>query len=377
MVGVEEMMRASELQSHYATAQLDAEIAAVKAQFEDELARVRAENDRLVVIAREEQRSRAAASLAAEQAHADELARLRAQVEAEHGRLVAEQQVRRAEAQAREAELKALRETLRAEREEAEAKIDQLTNAISAAPSPSSIAAPWSVALRNLGWQASLAAAVSARLKAAMASPARLDGAKLAEIERNVQALSTSIQNLSRFAHTLASASECKQAPVDLSVLVAQIAAQAKGIAANANVGLETRVTGTDRVMVADEARLRCAWVCLVVNAIRFTPAGGTVSLEVHSLPDGSLRLEVADTGAGIAPDKLAELNAVLDSGVSATPGRPGDVAGLGIPTAAALARQMGGTFELESQPGHGTRALMVFPKSRQAQSAARQALAG
>lgn len=60
---------------------------------------------------------------------------------------------------------------------------------------------------------------------------------------------------------------------------------------------------------------------------------------------------------------KVEELNRTFD--MPAAQLRAGEPAGLGIPIAAALARQMGGAVMFESKQGGGTRAAVTFPKSR------------
>jgi two-component system sensor histidine kinase BaeS len=90
----------------------------------------------------------------------------------------------------------------------------------------------------------------------------------------------------------------------------------------------------------------------LVSNALRYTPAGGSVTLGA-SREDGALVLTVRDTGHGIDP---AALPHVFDRFTRADPSRhDSEHAGLGLAIAKALVEAHGGTIAVESEPGRGT----------------------
>lgn len=385
--GIEELMRSAERDVDLLAAASSDAIGALKSEFEADLARALAENQRLVAVARaavQQSEANAAAAMAESvAAHTAELDHMRELIESERVAFVEREKADRASLAKRTAghvaEVRALREAfeserrrycaeidgLKAETEALKAKVDELVSEAKSRPSNDS-GAPWGVALRALNWQAGLAGSVATRTQAAITNPGRLDAARLTDLDRTAQALQTAITNTKRFVHAMATAAECREGPVNLSALVSQIAGQAKGIAANARVELRTQVANGYDTIIVDEARLRYAWICLVVNAIRFTPPGGHVTLEAGSDADGSVRLQVSDDGVGIAPVKLEELRSVLDV-PPPTQTRPNEAAGLGVPMATALVRQMGGSLEINSQPGRGTRASLVFPGSKRA----------
>jgi signal transduction histidine kinase/CheY-like chemotaxis protein len=114
--------------------------------------------------------------------------------------------------------------------------------------------------------------------------------------------------------------------------------------------------------VLGDEVRLRQILVNLVGNAIKFTDRG-TVTIEASTLPalpetlEGHvrLRLAVADTGIGIAPDALPRLfNAFSQADASST--RRFGGTGLGLSIVRQLAEMMGGQARVESQVGTGSR---------------------
>jgi len=109
-----------------------------------------------------------------------------------------------------------------------------------------------------------------------------------------------------------------------------------------------------------DEVRFRQVLINLVSNAVKFTPAGGSVSVTVRHERDAIVIL-VADTGIGIAAANLPEVVKPffqVDSRLS----RKHDGTGLGLPIAIRLLEMMGGRFTLESEFGVGTRATVRLP---------------
>ena len=112
----------------------------------------------------------------------------------------------------------------------------------------------------------------------------------------------------------------------------------------------------------ADPARLRHVLVNILSNAVKFTDPQGEVSLTVRREPDGGFALRVADTGIGIAADKMAlalEPFGQVEQGLARR--HPG--IGLGLPLAQRLVELHGGTMEIASQPGQGTTVTARFPQ--------------
>ena len=113
--------------------------------------------------------------------------------------------------------------------------------------------------------------------------------------------------------------------------------------------------------LLGDEGRIRQICLNLVGNAVKFTNAG-EVRLEACAMPDtepGRIRLvlAVSDTGIGIPPAKLPTIfEAFTQVDTSSTRAFQG--AGLGLSIVERLARLMGGTIRIDSEPGVGTIAL-------------------
>jgi signal transduction histidine kinase len=116
----------------------------------------------------------------------------------------------------------------------------------------------------------------------------------------------------------------------------------------------------------ADDRRLSQVIGHLLSNAIKFTEAGGSVTLEAAIAPEdgGGLLIRVADTGIGIAADDLDrvfEPFTQIDSSLA----RRFDGSGLGLYVSRALVQGHGGQLVLRSSPGIGTTAEIRLPADR------------
>jgi len=113
-----------------------------------------------------------------------------------------------------------------------------------------------------------------------------------------------------------------------------------------------------------DARAIRQIWINLAMNAVKFTPHGGEVTLRLRRLPGGCLALEVADTGEGIPPEEIDKVMEGFSRGASADR-KAIDGAGLGLAIVNGLANLHGARFELESEVGKGTIARVIFPARR------------
>ena len=117
---------------------------------------------------------------------------------------------------------------------------------------------------------------------------------------------------------------------------------------------------GLPRLRV-DDRRMVQAVVQLLSNAVKFTPAGGSVTVAAAPTPEGGLRLAITDTGIGMAEgdlDRVFEPFIQLDDALS----RRYDGSGLGLYVARAIVHAQGGEVRLLSEPGRGTTAEISLP---------------
>jgi len=108
----------------------------------------------------------------------------------------------------------------------------------------------------------------------------------------------------------------------------------------------------------ADERRLKQALFNLISNAIKFTPAGGSVRLDARE-EEGDLILSVADTGVGIP---AADQGRVFEKFERGSPDSRDSGAGLGLSLVKSLIELHGGSVTIASEPGTGTTVLCRLP---------------
>lgn len=116
--------------------------------------------------------------------------------------------------------------------------------------------------------------------------------------------------------------------------------------------------------ITADERSVRQILINLNSNAVRNTPAGGTVRLFAKMLPEGELAFGVADTGHGIAEEDQSRVFEVF-SQAERDPHRTSQGTGLGLPIVKGLVEAHQGRIELSSQVGQGTRVTVTIPRER------------
>jgi signal transduction histidine kinase len=109
----------------------------------------------------------------------------------------------------------------------------------------------------------------------------------------------------------------------------------------------------------ADRRAVKQMVLNLVSNALKFTPAGGAVTV-TFSQGAGALDIVVADTGVGIAPEDLARLGRPFEQAGDADDRARGT--GLGLSLVRAFARLHGGDMSIESRLGEGTAVTVRLP---------------
>lgn len=130
--------------------------------------------------------------------------------------------------------------------------------------------------------------------------------------------------------------------------------------ASTCGVSLEVKITEPTPRLYADERALRQILFNLLSNAVRFTPAGGTVRVEAAAAAVGT-DVVVADTGVGIPPDQIDRLRIPFEQ-INNSYARSQGGTGLGLPLVDALVRLHGGNLKIESEVGAGTRVTAHFP---------------
>lgn len=151
---------------------------------------------------------------------------------------------------------------------------------------------------------------------------------------------------------------------VDITELLADVQTSFSGSAEEKKVALTVEFTGkpAELTITADAGRLNQILNNLVVNALRHTAAGGTITLRAYS-QDETVVIEVADSGEGISE---ADLPFVFDRfwrGDRARSHTSGEGGGLGLAIVKQLVAVHNGRISVTSQPDKGTTFTIVLPK--------------
>ncbi len=132
-----------------------------------------------------------------------------------------------------------------------------------------------------------------------------------------------------------------------------QLVAEAKSI--------ELSLMGESSACVpADATQLRRVFYNLLDNAIKYTPARGTVIVRNDSVKEGIV-VSIQDSGIGIAAEHLPR---VFDRFYRVDPARVGETGtGLGLALCQSIISGIGGSIVLESRLGEGTKVSVTLPK--------------
>lgn len=140
--------------------------------------------------------------------------------------------------------------------------------------------------------------------------------------------------------------------PIALAPLVAGVMSEISIGRAVTDIALANDVP-EELIVDADEERLHQVVFNLVDNAVRFTPPGGSVTIDAERRDD-RVRVRVHDTGVGVAPEHLPRL---FERFYRADPSRSredGGGTGIGLAIARSIVEGHGGRITAESEPGHG-----------------------
>lgn len=151
--------------------------------------------------------------------------------------------------------------------------------------------------------------------------------------------------------------------PVALHRLILSCHTFVRERAEKARVAIHMRPSDAGTVVRTDERIAKQILVNLLTNAVKFTPAGGRVAVEVGGADPGGYFMRVEDAGIGMTAEELT---------VALEPfGRVGDVltrqqdgTGLGLFLVQALVRRLGGTMRIESMKDIGTTVTVMIPES-------------
>ncbi|MDR3509321.1 MAG: ATP-binding protein [Caulobacteraceae bacterium] len=191
---------------------------------------------------------------------------------------------------------------------------------------------------------------------------------RLAVMRHSGEALLTIVNDILDLSKIEAGRLDLDLQPFDLCGLARALDGLYRPVAKDKGLDFVLRVDpAVAGAWMGDANRLRQICANLIANAIKFTETG---SITVRFAPgaDGGLAIDVADTGVGVAADKLDMIFDSFRQAESSTSRRFGGT-GLGLPISRSLAQMMGGALWVESHPGQGSVFHVEIPLPRAAQA--------
>ncbi len=202
---------------------------------------------------------------------------------------------------------------------------------------------------------------------------------QLEEIDKNGAILLEMVDNVLECARIQAGSETLNLELIDLNDVVGMVDSATAPVAAKKGVAFETRVDYDVPLIMGDWEKMRRVLANLTSNAVKFTDAGGRVSVRVRRgrMPDGgpeaatmaagtgpggpAVVVEVADTGIGIPPEAQRLIFERFRQENMSTVRRYGG-SGLGLSLVKDLVAMMGGTVSVESEPGAGSVFTVAIP---------------
>jgi signal transduction histidine kinase len=177
---------------------------------------------------------------------------------------------------------------------------------------------------------------------------------------RNTASLRLLVEELFELAKLEAKQVELRREPLPIAELAQDVALKMGPAAQGREITLVVEPAGDLPLVSCDVGMIERVLTNLIDNALRFTPAGGTVRVLLDAEQE-SVRVTVADTGVGIAAEDLPH---VFERFYRADKSRDRATggAGLGLAIARQIVELHGGRLTVESAPGHGARFSFVLP---------------
>ena len=186
------------------------------------------------------------------------------------------------------------------------------------------------------------------------------------EVRDNSKVLLGMVNNIIDMARVESGKYKTSAEEVDIVDIMNAVKATADPLAIKKGISLWFEAMPGIPIVLTDWEAVRKILTNLVGNALKFTDAGGSVTVSAKTDDSGTLTVEVSDTGCGIAQEDLALIFDRFGQASSTHPeGEQGS--GLGLSLSRQLAAMIGATLEVTSQPGEGSTFSLRFPVSANA----------
>jgi signal transduction histidine kinase len=183
----------------------------------------------------------------------------------------------------------------------------------------------------------------------------------MANIRRNVELERRLIDDLVDLTRISSGKMGLQRQPVDVHEPLSQAIRVCENEAAEKGLKINTRFEASGSMLDGDADRLQQVFWNLMRNAIKFTPAGGTIDIGSSNI-GGNVVVTIADTGIGVDPERLSTIFEAFEQGGADIQSRFGGL-GLGLAICHALTEAHGGSIRAQSEgPGKGATFVVTFP---------------
>jgi signal transduction histidine kinase len=189
----------------------------------------------------------------------------------------------------------------------------------------------------------------------------------VAAVQRSAGTLSTMVNDYLDYAKIEAGQVQIHRRPVSVVPFLEQLCADVRHDAGKRGIDLRIEIDADPGVVDADPMALLRVLSNLLGNALKFTPPGGCITLRA-ARRDGSLVLDVSDTGPGVAAEEIPALFARY---LQTASGRKKLGTGLGLFVVKSLTEAHGGSVAVDSEVGKGTTFRIVLPAAAAQEQAA------
>lgn len=194
-------------------------------------------------------------------------------------------------------------------------------------------------------------------MKEGLTDPKLLDYQK--KIELSGKLLLSIINNVLDMARIESGKMEIDENVERMGDILEEVDSVFASVAKEKNIQIKSEMHVTHRNVVCDGTKIREILSNLVSNALKYTPDGGTVTIKVQELPGDKegyvkIKTEVADTGIGMSKEYIPLMFDSFSRERNTTIGKVGGT-GLGMSIVKRIVDMMGGTIEVESEPGKGS----------------------
>jgi signal transduction histidine kinase len=150
----------------------------------------------------------------------------------------------------------------------------------------------------------------------------------------------------------------------DLHDVIRSVSQITRGLLQAAELSLDATIAENLPWVRGDQRKIRQVLLNLVNNSIKFTPAGGKITVSARFDPVQGLVVTVSDTGLGIAPDDLERVMRPFEQAASPL-NAPQQGTGLGLPLVQEIVEKHNGRLELNSELNAGTTVSVILPLER------------